>query len=311
MSDIAGTHPYADKFPMLSDAELDELAESIATVGLLHPIVIDSNGLILDGRNRLEACNRAEVEARVEVYEGSDVAEYVIACNVTRRNMSTGARAMSTALVLEADGRRENGRWKRGSVANPDVGINDGKTWQNALNQAGVVLDFKPDLAPDVVSGDTTLNDAFTQADAIRTSADREKILKREKAKRQKAEAAAEAERNATIVADLTQAESKFLAYIESGDMTPTEAWAAHREATRKEREAAERERQVLSDRYTSMAQACLTANSWGAYDDFQALMADYDPALLNPPQLDQYLSLESLEAVRRFADELIAWRKP
>ena|GEM_PF-2649401 len=28
----------------------------------------------------------------------------------------SGQRAMTTALVLEADGRRTNGRWKRGSV---------------------------------------------------------------------------------------------------------------------------------------------------------------------------------------------------
>lgn len=35
-----------------------------------------------------------------------------------------GARTMSTALVLAADGRRENGRWKRGSVVNPESGIN-------------------------------------------------------------------------------------------------------------------------------------------------------------------------------------------
>jgi hypothetical protein len=71
------------------------------------------------------------------VYEGSDVAEYVIACNVTRRNMSTGARAMATALVLEADGRRENGRWKRGSVIQ-DSGLSNESAWQESLRQSGI-----------------------------------------------------------------------------------------------------------------------------------------------------------------------------
>lgn len=305
--DITGTHPYADKFPMLSDPELDELAESIATVGLLHPIVIDRNGLILDGRNRLEACNRAEVEALTDVYEGDDVAEYVIACNVTRRNMSTGARAMSTALVLEAAGKRSNGRVDYGELKQQ---LSESGQSRQRMAEAFVVIDFKPDLAAEVISGAVTLNDAFTQADAIRNSAERDKIMAREKKKREKAEAEAEAQRNAEIVADLTQADSHYLTYVESGDMTPQAAWAAHREDTRKERERIAQERQVLSDRYTSMANACLTANSWGAYEDFQALMADYDPVLLNPSQLDRYLSLESLETVRRFADELIAWRK-
>ena len=58
-----------------------------------------------------------------------DLAEYVIDSNVTRRNMSTGARAMSTALVLEADGRRKDGRWKRGSVNVGNTGSRN--TWQD------------------------------------------------------------------------------------------------------------------------------------------------------------------------------------
>lgn len=194
-AEIFGVHPYADKFPMLSESELDELAESIAAVGLLHPVVVDPGGLILDGRNRLEACNRAQVEASVETYKGSDVAEYVIACNVTRRNMSTGQRAMATAMVLEADGRRDNGRWKRGTVDITESGNSESSQWRQRLTEAGIVLDFKPDLAESVVSGAVSLHDAFTQADAIRTSAERNKILKREKAKREKTEAAAEAQR--------------------------------------------------------------------------------------------------------------------
>lgn len=308
-ADITGVHPYAEKFPMLSDPELDELADSIATIGLINPIVVDPAGLILDGRNRLEACNRAEVEAITTVYSGGDIAEFVIGCNVTRRNMSTGARAMATALVLEADGRRENGRWKRGSV---QAGNNElvNTAWAQRLNECGVVLDFKHDLATDVVVDRITLHDAFTQAEVIRTSAERDKILAREKAKREKAEVAAEAHRNAEIIADLTQAGAQnYLDHIENG-MAPKAAWAAYREDTRKEREAADRAREVLRDRYTSMANACLTAASWGEHDDFQALMADYEPDLLNPQQLERYLTLESLLAVQRFAEQLIAWRK-
>jgi len=35
--------------------------------------------------------------------------------------ISALARAMSTALVLEADGRRSDGRWKRGSIGIGEV----------------------------------------------------------------------------------------------------------------------------------------------------------------------------------------------
>ena len=54
---IAGTlqaHPFANMFPMLNDAEAAELADSVARLGLLEPIVI-FHMQILDGRNRYKA----------------------------------------------------------------------------------------------------------------------------------------------------------------------------------------------------------------------------------------------------------------
>ena len=140
---ITGVHPYADKFPMLPEPELAELAESIRANGLRNPIVLTPDGLILDGRNRAAACERVGVDPDTTVYEGGDLAEYVIDCNTSRRHMSTGARAMATALVLAADGRRGEGRWRRGSV---DIGgsANIGD-WRARLKEAGAVLDHSPD----------------------------------------------------------------------------------------------------------------------------------------------------------------------
>lgn len=41
---------------------------------------------------------------------------------------SPGNKGTPPASVLEgADGRHKDGRWRRGSVVNPDIGINDGK----------------------------------------------------------------------------------------------------------------------------------------------------------------------------------------
>lgn len=54
----------------------------------------------------------------------------------------------ATALVLEAAGRRENGRWKRGSTA--DISEVRNSTYRELLSQCGVVLDFKRDLAAEV-----------------------------------------------------------------------------------------------------------------------------------------------------------------
>lgn len=252
--EVMAPHPYADKFPMLPEAELAELAESIRANGLRNPVVVTTDGLILDGRNRAAACLRVGIEPETVVYDGDDLAEYVIDCNVTRRNMSTGARAMSTALVLAEDGRRDGGRWKRGSVVGNDESVTSAG-WAQRLKEAGVVLDFKPDLASAVVAGDLTLNAAFEQADAIRTSAERDKIMARERKRREKEEAAAEADRNAQIVADLTQANSPHLSLVESGTLTPAAAWAAHMEDTRKERKRREEVERGLRDTATRIAE--------------------------------------------------------
>ena len=61
-------HPAADIFPMMSDDELQKLGEDIKASGLKHPIIFqntDNNGdeILLDGRNRLEAMERAGIRS--------------------------------------------------------------------------------------------------------------------------------------------------------------------------------------------------------------------------------------------------------
>ena len=153
--------------------------------------------------------------------------------------MTTGQRAMATALVLEADGRRANGRWKRGSI---DIGTSANiSDWQSRLKEAGIILDYAPALAGRVLDGTLAFKAAYLEADAIKQSEERDKIMAREQARRQREEEAAEAEHNARIITNLTQAGSKYVALIKDGTMTPRAAWSAHREDTRKQREHQEK----------------------------------------------------------------------
>lgn len=82
----ADAHPIAALFPMLPDDELDALAADIAANGLIHPVVIDSDNLILDGRNRLAACMRAGIDPTFEKYDGDDPAGFVVSLNIARRH---------------------------------------------------------------------------------------------------------------------------------------------------------------------------------------------------------------------------------
>lgn len=242
-------HPYADKYPMLPDDELAELAESIAQNGLRQPIVLDTEGRILDGRNRYAACEKAGVAPEFVTYEGEDLAEYVIDCNTSRRHMSTGARAMATALVLVEDGRREGGRWAYGNIANnEDLHRSSAK---KALAQCGVVLDYTPHLAQAIVTGDLALDAAYREANQAKQSAEAEKIAERNRARAEREAEKAEAERQQRLLTQLKDAAAtQFLAYIDTGEMDIPTAHAAWLEATRKAREEA---RQMDHSRLVTM----------------------------------------------------------
>ena len=90
-------HPAAALFPMMSADELADLADDIKANGLLQPIVLDAEGTLIDGRNRLAACKLAKVKPRFAQLNGQDPTAYILASNVMRRHMTHGQRAMVVA----------------------------------------------------------------------------------------------------------------------------------------------------------------------------------------------------------------------
>jgi hypothetical protein len=97
-SQINGVHRLADLFPMMEEADLQSLADSIKANGQRDPIILDATGLLLDGRNRLAACKLAKVKPRFEVTDKDPVA-LINDKNVERRFLSKGQRAMATAFL--------------------------------------------------------------------------------------------------------------------------------------------------------------------------------------------------------------------
>src|SRR4029450_11207561 len=102
-------HPAAAVFPMLPDDELAELAEDIKANGLHHPIVRNTQGQIVDGRNRYVACRRAGVAPTfTTLADDVDALAYILSENIRRRHMSRGQQAMAIALMVETDeGKRD------------------------------------------------------------------------------------------------------------------------------------------------------------------------------------------------------------
>lgn len=86
------THEYAALFPMATDSELQEMAEDIRQRGLVCPI-ITLDGKVLDGRNRLRACEIAEVTPRFQKYAGADPLADVVSWNLKRRHLTPSQQA--------------------------------------------------------------------------------------------------------------------------------------------------------------------------------------------------------------------------
>jgi ParB-like chromosome segregation protein Spo0J len=96
-------HPDADLFPMLPDDELQALADDIKANGLVNPIILmdgeyegRSVEFIVDGRNRLKACELAGIEPRFERVEG-DAATLAVSLNTKRRNLEKQQLAVIAA----------------------------------------------------------------------------------------------------------------------------------------------------------------------------------------------------------------------
>jgi 16S rRNA G966 N2-methylase RsmD len=98
---MTGVHPAAQMFPMMPDDQLRVLADDIKANGLREPLILDHDGRLLDGRNRLAACRLAGVEPRYATIAVSDAVAFVLSLNLHRRHLTTGQRAL-LALRVEA-----------------------------------------------------------------------------------------------------------------------------------------------------------------------------------------------------------------
>ena len=117
-------HAVADLFPLLCGEAFEELVTDIKRNGLREPILVDSEGRIVDGRNRYLACLAARVEPRFIEWQGQgSLAELALSLNLRRRDLDESQRALVAARLAklmerEADQRKA---WRRQDPANlPD-----------------------------------------------------------------------------------------------------------------------------------------------------------------------------------------------
>lgn len=285
---------------------------------------MNRQGVVCQGeRNRWKACVELGREVDYFIYEGDDIAEFVIDAN-NRRDMTDSQHAMVQACIYAADGRRDGGRWQRGTVDNPArgnsekggrwergslsalpaIGGSADSAWVRDMHRAGTVLDHAPDLAEGVVAGELALDAAHRQAEA-RRDAERQALAEEERIEAEESDAR-------------TRLAESAPGYLQR-HATARQAWAAWEDDNRREaarlrqekataaKKAAE-ERSARSDLYTGIAMALSTLGGYGAYKDPIALMAQYDPAELSPAQAARFFSPTNIADARRFLDALTEW---
>ena len=92
-------HPAAELFPLMTDAEFAGLKADIDEYGQREDIIA-WKGKIIDGRNRLRACQELGIEPSIaDLDDHHDPITYVISHNLHRRHLTTTQRSSVAGKV--------------------------------------------------------------------------------------------------------------------------------------------------------------------------------------------------------------------
>ncbi|HET6883824.1 MAG TPA: ParB N-terminal domain-containing protein [Pirellulales bacterium] len=186
-----GVHPAAELFPLMKDTDLSMLVEDIASHGLREPILV-YQGLILDGRNRLRACEVAGVEPRFVEWDGvGSPLAVVLSRNLHRRHLNEGQRAIIAARAKVMFEEEAAERKRASQFGGQELGTDQPENGENTVganlrqpgrsnDQAAELLNVSPrsvctasrvlksadeQVIAAVESGDVAVSDAGTVAD--------------------------------------------------------------------------------------------------------------------------------------------------
>lgn len=145
-------HPAAELFPLMSEAELRELAEDIKKHGLQELPVIyrdpEWGVCILDGRNRVDALELIGWPTGVQACrtirpeESFDPVAFVISKNIRRRHLTNEQKDELIAKLIKANPEKSNRQIaEQAKATHPHVGKNSGGTGKGGRRGNGFHVD--------------------------------------------------------------------------------------------------------------------------------------------------------------------------
>ncbi|MEN8654405.1 ParB N-terminal domain-containing protein [Streptomyces sp. 21So2-11] len=170
------SHPTNSLIPQLDEDDLTALAHDIQENGLMQPIVLDHTGRILDGRGRLAACERLDIDPAFVTYDGDAPDTYSLSVNLIRRSFTKGQSAMITVKARSVLGYEVCP--EKGQEPCPDPGQGSrpekGQTVRDlgeqlgvaraVIGRASIVWQYAPNLVDAVISGAMGLDGAYNTA---------------------------------------------------------------------------------------------------------------------------------------------------
>lgn len=151
-------HPVARIFPPMEEDALIALAEDIQKNGQHHPIAL-KDGMVIDGVNRLKACELLGVEPRfTEWNEQGDLAAWVMGQNLHRRHLEASQRAAVAAEMVEYE--KKNGKKSREKGKAVEKAAKAMNVSPGYVNEAVKLKDEAPEEFEKVKEGKKTISEA-------------------------------------------------------------------------------------------------------------------------------------------------------
>jgi len=135
-------HSLCTIFPKLDETAFEALKADIKANGQRNPIMV-KDGEVIDGQNRLRACEELNLVPWMQEYQGDDLVEFVLAQNLHRRHLTAGQSATIVALAQDWSLAHPSGKLPKSNKIN-DL---DEKTNVAILPTKGLPVDTQSDRA--------------------------------------------------------------------------------------------------------------------------------------------------------------------
>ena len=176
---IKGIHPVAELLPMMSDEEFQNLCEDVKAHGFLHPISVNSDHILLDGRNRLQAAAALRMEPTIKLITPPDEQSYVLSENIVRRHLTSGQKAiLASKIASRSVGKAKMFHLEHLGLSQEEAGKQLG-IGRIQVSKANLIREWAPTEADRVEAGTLDLHKGYQIAQENKRAA--EKLEKVEK----------------------------------------------------------------------------------------------------------------------------------